>query len=308
MSKSVARVTLGLLAALEAGVALAQEAGQELAGCGDDGRGWGRRALACDVREFTSPATGSLSIIDRTNGDIRVRAWDGDEVHVRAVVRATARDLEVAREIAASVVISEGDRLRASGPEGQQGWRGNQWWSVDYDVQVPRATELTVAAVNGEVAIRELSGDVSVEAVNGEIAISDVTGDVSAKAVNGEIAISRVSGDISAETVNGSVELEGVSGNVEGTAVNGLIEVTLVGDRLAGDGVDLKTVNGPVDLRMPRSFSAQLELDTVTGGMDVDFPIAISGKVGRRISATLGGGGPLVRVETSAGAIRIDGY
>lgn len=305
MSKS--RVTLGSLAVLGLGVALAQEPNP--AECDGDGRDRGRYVEVCDVREFASPATGSLSIVDRTNGDIRVRAWDRDEVHVRAVVRATARDLEVAREIVASVVLSEGDTLRAAGPERQQSWRGGQWWTVDYDVQVPPETKLTVAAINGEVAIRELSGDVSVEAVNGEIAISDVSGDVFAKAVNGEIEIGRVSGDISAETVNGSVELEGVSGSVKGTAVNGSIEVTLVGDRLAAEGVDLETVNGPVDLRMPRSFSARLELETVTGGMDVDFPITISGKLDpRRISTTLGSGGPPVRVETTGGAISIDGY
>jgi hypothetical protein len=49
-------------------------------------------------------------------------------------------------------------------------------------------------------------------------------------------------------------------------------------------------------------------LETVTGGMDVDFPITISGRLDRRISTTLGGGGPPVRVETTGGAIRIDGY
>jgi hypothetical protein len=306
MSKSFGRAALGSLAALALGVAFAQE--PDPAECEEDGRAWGRRALACDVREFTSPATGSLSIIDRTNGDIRVRAWDRDEVHVRATVRAAARDLEAAREIVASVVVSQLDTLRASGPEGERWWRGNQWWTVDYDVEVPRETELTVAAVNGEVAIRELSGDVSVEVVNGEVAISGVSGDVFAKAVNGEIEISGVSGDISVETVNGSVELEGVSGNVDGSAVNGPIEVTLVGDRLAAERVDLTTVNGPVDLRIPRGYSAQLELETVTGGMDVDFPITVSGRLGSRISTTLGGGGPRVRVETTGGAIEVDGY
>lgn len=309
MSKSLARVTLGSLAALGLGVALAQDPAE----CDENGRDRGRHVEVCEVRELAFPATGSLSIVDRTNGDINVSAWDRDEVHVRALVRATARDLEVAREVVASVVISEGDRLRASGPEGRGnqgwGWWGNQQsWTVNYDVQVPRETELTVSTVNGEVAIRELSGDVSVDAVNGEIAVSDVSGDVSAEAVNGQITISQVSGDISAETVNGSIELDGVSGNVEGRAVNGGIEVTLVGDRLAGEGVDLATVNGPVALRLPRSFSAQLELETVTGGMDVDFPITISGRLGRRISTTLGGGGPLVRVETTGGAIRIRSY
>jgi DUF4097 and DUF4098 domain-containing protein YvlB len=95
---------------------------------------------------------------------------------------------------------------------------------------------------------------------------------------------------------------------VDGRAVNGRIEVTLVGDRLAGEGVELATVNGPVTLRIPRNFSAQLELETVTGGMDVDFPITVSGRLGRRISTALGDGGPLVRVETTGGAIRIGGY
>jgi DUF4097 and DUF4098 domain-containing protein YvlB len=302
MSKSLDRVTLGSLAALGLGVALAQE--PTAAECEENGRGRGRQVQVCDVREFTSPATGSLSIVDRTNGDINVRAWDRNEVHVRALVRATARDVELAREIAASVVVSEGNRLRASGPEG----RRNQSWSVDYEVQVPRETELTVSTVNGEVAVRELSGDVSVDAVNGEIAISDVSGDISAEAVNGQIEIRQVSGDISAETVNGSIELDGVSGSVDGRAVNGRIEVTLVEDRLAAEGVDLATVNGPVALRIPHSFSAQLELETVNGGMNVDFPITISGRLGRRISTTLGDGGPLVRVETTGGAIRIVGY
>jgi hypothetical protein len=304
-------MTLGSLAVLGLGVALAQE--PPSAECEENGGSRGRLVQVCDVRELTSSATGSLAIVDRTNGDIHVRAWDRDEVHVRAVVRATARDVEAAREIAASVVISEGDSLRASGPEWRGNrswaeWRGNQSWTVDYDVQVPRETELTVAGVNGEVTIRELSGDVSVEVVNGEIAISDVSGRVSAKAVNGDIAISQVTGDISAEIVNGNVELEGVSGNVAGRAVNGRLDVTLAGDRLAGDGITLVTVNGPVKLRIPEGYSARLELETVSGGMDVDFPITISGRLGTRISTTLGGGGPAVRVETTAGAIRVGSY
>ena len=301
MNKSIAHKTLGSLAALALGAALAQE--PNLAECDGNGAGRGRHVLACDVRELTFPATGSLSIVDRTNGDISVRVWDGNEVHVRALVRATARDLEAAREIAASVVISAGNRLRASGPEG----RRNESWTVDFDVQVPRETDLEVSAVNGEVVIRDVSGDVSVDAVNGEIAISDVNGDISAEVVNGEIAVSGAPGDISVEAVNGSVELEGVSGNVDGRLVNGGIEVTLVGDRLRGEAVDLTTVNGPVEVRIPRSYSAQLELETVNGGMHVDVPGA-SGTSGQRISTTLGGGGPLVRVETTSGAIRIRRY
>ena len=184
-----------------------------------------------------------------------------------AVVRATARDLEAAREIVASVLISEGDTLRASGPEGRgnQWWGGGQWWTVDYDVQVPPSTKLTVAAINGEVAIRDLSGNVSVEAVNGEIAISDVSGDVFAKAVNGEIEISRVSGDLSAETVNGSVEVAFDPGS-----------------------------------------SVRYDLETINGRIEADFDLDVEGKYGpKEAKGSYNGGAESLRCETVNGSIRL---
>ena len=75
----------------------------------------------------------------------------------------------------------------------------------------------------------------------------------------------------------GSVELAGISGSVDGRAVNGRIEATFAGDRLPGEDIDLTTVNGPVDLRIPRGVSAQLELETVIGRMDADLPGTSSG-------------------------------
>ena len=64
-----------------------------------------------------------------------------------------------------------------------------------------------------------------------------------------------------------------------------------------------ETVNGPVTLEVPADYSAKLETGTVHGPIDVDFPLTVtlgSGRM-RRFNATLGSGGPTVRVVTTNG-------
>ena len=58
-------------------------------------------------------------------------------------------------------------------------------------------------------------------------------------------------------------------------------------------------------LRVPENYSARLETGTVNGGIDIDFPVTVTGRIGREFSTTLGGGGPLVRAETTNGQVRI---
>jgi hypothetical protein len=39
--------------------------------------------------------------------------------------------------------------------------------------------------------------------------------------------------------------------------------------------------------------------------MNIDFPITVQGLIGKRIQTQLGAGGPLVRVVTTNGGVRI---
>ena len=69
--------------------------------------------------------------------------------------------------------------------------------------------------------------------------------------------------------------------------------------------MDVETTNGGVELVVPEGFNADLETGTVNGGIDIDFPITVQGRIGRRINTTLGAGGPLVRVMTTNGGVTI---
>jgi hypothetical protein len=60
-----------------------------------------------------------------------------------------------------------------------------------------------------------------------------------------------------------------------------------------------------VRLRVPEDYSARLETGTVNGGIDVDFPVTVQGRLGREFSTTLGDGGPLVKAATTNGQVRV---
>lgn len=225
------------------------------------------RERFCEVRDVTiKPPQRALFIDGRDNGGAHVYGWDKNEVLVRALIQANADDRREAEALAKDIKIeTDGDRIRAHGPPS----RRYANWSVSYELWVPRQTNLDADTHNG---------GISVEGVEGRMELH---------AVNGGISLREVAGDVRAETTNGGV-----------TAYLG-------GTTWKGRGLDLQTTNGGVSLEIPRGYNAQLETGTVNGGMNIDFPITVQGFIGRRITTTLGSGGPRLRATTTNGGVRI---
>jgi DUF4097 and DUF4098 domain-containing protein YvlB len=235
-----------------------------------------RRADFCEVREETLSNVSLVDLDARGNGGVAVRGWDRPDVHVRArvVVRDDSRD-EAQKVAKAIQITTTGGRIRADGPSDRRRgrYRGDddRYWSVAYELQVPRKAELRV------------------DATNGGIAIEDVRGRIDAHTVNGGIAMSDVGGEIRGETINGGLRVE------------------LAGEKWDGPGMDLKTVNGGVSLAVPSGFSGELDARTANGGISVDFPITVTGLINnrRQINATLGSGGARIRLSAVNGGISV---
>jgi len=124
---------------------------------------------------------------------------------------------------------------------------------------------------------------------------------------NGPIAIKNVIGTMELSAQNGPISLSGVGGNVHARAQNGPLHVRLTGTRWSGDGLDAETANGPIALEIPREYNAALETGTINGPMETDFPLTVtlSGRNWKRLSTTLGNGGPPVRVVTTNGPVSL---
>jgi DUF4097 and DUF4098 domain-containing protein YvlB len=230
--------------------------------------GWNDAETYCEVREVTIPAGRDVIRVDGgANGGIQVEGWDRDEIRIRAKVKAWDRDDEDdAREIVGNIEIDvDGRVIHAEGPRQKR----RQGWSVSYRIMVPTQSNLEL------------------EANNGGLAVSDVEGEIYLDTTNGGISISNLAGDVKGRTTNGGLHVE------------------LTGKTWKGEGLDVRSTNGGIDLAIPDEYSAELETGTVNGGIEVDFPITVQGRIGKKLKATLGDGGATVRVKTTNGGVRI---
>lgn len=235
-----------------------------------------RDADFCEVREETLRGLNDIEVDARGNGGVAVRGWNRNDVDVRVRLVTHARTDSDARSLAREVRLSiDRGRIRMEGPRTDWGrddrGRDREWWSASYELQVPQNARLTLDATNGGISIEAFRGTVD------------------------------------ARTTNGGLTMYEVGGTIRGQAVNGGVNVELTGSRFEGSGLDLRTTNGGVNVSLPSNFSAELEARAVNGGISVDFPITVQGLINQRreLRATLGSGGPLVRVQTTNGGVRI---
>lgn len=226
---------------------------------------WGEGERVCEIREIPITSRPELAVDGGTNGGIRVRGWDRDETRLWVRVEAHARSESRARDLLEQVDIGTRGTVRADGPSG----RNREWWSVSYELFVPRGTDLDL------------------ETLNGGVRVSDVQSRVHFSVTNGSVHLSNLGGDVSGHTTNGGLVLE------------------LSGDSWDGTGVDVATTNGGVRVMVPEHYSAHLITGTTNGSLNFDFPVTVQGRLNRRLEADLGSGGTSIRVVTTNGSVRV---
>ncbi len=216
-------------------------------------------------QSYTLGPNGRITL-KNVNGAVRITAWDRAEVKVDAVKKGKTQQ---ALQEAQIVVDARSDAIdiRTKYPEESR----RDAASVDYTVMVPRMAQLE-----------------SVGTVNGTVRVEGVTGPVKAS------------------SVNGNVEAEGASGDLDLESVNGKVEANF--DRLNAREVSMKTVNGGVDVGLPSGAGARVTASTVHGGIDSDFDLPVRKMdfgPGADVKATIGGGGPDLRLKTVNGSIHL---
>jgi putative adhesin len=159
--------------------------------------------------------------------------------------------------------------------------------SVKFTVKVPRNIRVGAHSVNGGVSVRDVGVEVRANSVNGGVNVRNTSGPVRATTVNGGVDVSTAAGPVTASTVNGNVDARMAS---------------LQGD----DDMSFKTVNGSIAIYVPSGFDANFRFDTVSGGIDSDFPMTLTGRWGpRHASGKIGNGGRDLRASNVNGSIEL---
>ena len=223
------------------------------------------------TRRYTLKSGGSLEIRN-TNGRIKVRPGDGDAVEIVATRVARGDDEAAAKRALDGIQIRETASptsilLDSTFGEAFGGVREQR--QVHYVVTLPRRANLTLKATNGDIDLDGVTGTIAVESTNGRIKASGVENQTKVETGNGEV----------------------------------VIDVAKLGGAVTCD-----TTNGRISVTIPRDAKAELSARVTNGAIShSNLELAVKETSRRRLDASIGGGGPEIKLETTNGAIEIRG-
>jgi predicted membrane protein len=233
-------------------------------------------------KNYNLPPAGTISI-DSVSGDIAVSGYAGTSIHVKAVKEGHDKDKVQVVDNSSSNRLE----LKAEYPH-----QGECDASIRFIVEVPSDTEYSFDALS------TASGDISVTGVKGTVHIRSASGDISGAQVRGKLVVSTASGDVKLDRISGSVEAKSVSGDVE---------VNL--EQLSGsDPLSFKSVSGDVVVVAPSTLDAEIEMKSMSGDLNTDFPLTIqSAQFGPQKGATgrIGQGTHKIEIKTVSGDVRL---
>ena len=226
-------------------------------------------------KDYTLAAGGSLEI-KNTNGLIEIDPADGDKVSVTAERIAKAGTDEAAKKAAAAMEIKEtvsGSSITLDASLTNAGISiniGGGSRQVKFHVRAPKGTRLTFSNTNGNIDVRDMTGELRLSTTNGRIQGKNLEGSTRADTTNGVINL-----DFSA---------------------------------IGADGITAETTNGKVEITLAKSIKARVNARVTNGAISTEnLPLEASENSRRRLTGTLNGGGPEIRVETTNGAVNLRG-
>lgn len=271
-----------------------------LAGCEFDEGDWHHDRFKEDFRKSYPLKGGQRISLESFNGSVEILAWEKDEVDVTAVKYASSKDYldQLKIEVNNS---SDAVRIRAVRPV-DRSWRGGM--GVKFVLRVPKKTELErIETTNGSIRIEGVDGAARLRSTNGAVRALRTNGSIDATTTNGSIELTGTAGDAVLHTTNGSVRADDVRGGFDATTTNGAVRAR-ISDPIA-KAVRAHTSNGSITIQLPTGLKAELRARTSNSSISSDFEV-VGSKGKHRLDGTINGGGPLVDLSTSNGAIRVE--
>lgn len=156
----------------------------------------------------------------------------------------------------------------------------------------------------GGIKLADCHGDVKVHTSGGGIDSRNGQGPLDLDTSGGGITVRVHRGDVRSRTSGGGITAEQVKGNLDAHTSGGSIHASLL-TQPTGD-CRLDTSGGGITLGLPAGIAANLDASTSAGSVRSEFSVPVSGKrKSDRLRGPINGGGPLIRLHSSAGSIRL---
>jgi hypothetical protein len=170
-------------------------------------------------------------------------------------------------------------------------------------LRIIRAGGLRASTGSGGVTAETITAAFHATTGSGSIRVTRAAGPITAETGSGGIEITQAGrGDVTVSSSSGTVRVRGVRGGLDASTSSGGLHIE--GEMAAA--WRLSASSGHVTVDLPSGQRFDLDANSSSGRIDVDFPVTVTGRVERRsIRGPVGGGGPLLSVRTSSGGISI---
>jgi len=224
--------------------------------------------------------------VDTNDGAVDIRAWDHKEIAARVSTagwkigpgEVTVVDRQSGDHVELEVRIPHRVFAELIGHR-----------NVRIELQVP--AELSTEVHTGD-------GGINVDGVHGDTRLS--TGD-------GHIEAYHLDGRLNAQTGDGHLRVRGRFDALDLHTGDGGIDAEVENGSKMSSGWSVRTGDGHVTLRLPQSFSAELDVHTGDGHIDSDLPVTITGsRHENELRGKLNAGGLPLMIRTNDGSIRLE--
>jgi|SRR5579872_3045405 len=166
-----------------------------------------------------------------------------------------------------------------------------EWGSghrVDITIQMPRQGDANLRTGDGRIEVAGLKGSMYLHTGDGSVTLDGVDGKLNATTGDGHIGANGRFDELEVKTGDGRVDVRATSGST------------------LASGWRLETGDGSVTLEVPPDLSANVDLHTSDGHIDLDMPVTTEGKIRtNEIQGKLNGGGSLLMIRTGDGSIHL---
>lgn len=260
----------------------------------------GSNAQGITDMEKNFETTGPINLkVELLAGDVRITAVDAASTSVRLIPNGRRGE-----ELMTGFTIeARGNDVVVLAPKGREGFFGmGAHGSVDVEITLHTDSAVDARTGSGDVTAVGILGDVSSATGSGDITVQELdsgdlksgSGDLTVRSVRTGLSAKTGSGDIVVDSAHGALDLVSGSGDIvvrraqsRVKAKTGSGDVTIAAsagdlDVLTGTGdVDLgavhggevraKTGTGDIEIGVAVGVVALLDLNTVTGDVDVDL-------------------------------------
>jgi hypothetical protein len=222
--------------------------------------------------------------VDTYKGNIDILPWDNPEIQIHAVIEADGSDRDAREQVQDTEIridlSSNSARIKTDYDRARRRHHGflglfddnsSNLPFVYYTIKVPKTTRVVIKDYKSKTTIDDLQGDVELDTYKGEVAIGRLSGALDLKTYKGEAKVG-----FTALTERSRVE-----------TYKGEIEITLP----RGKGFDLEANIGR-HARLTSDFERVRDRD-------------YDRRKGYEMRTSVNGGGPVLRIKTDHGSVRL---